>query len=96
MHTWTNVSCINIPYKNHCMETINVDRIIGKGKLSALLTLITCKNDASGAAKNKIVTQQHIIPTCLLDSSIFSSYCVYVKAHTNISFIAKNCFNIVD
>lgn len=94
--TWTNLSWMIIPYKNHCIETMNVDRIIGKGKLSALLTLITCINDANGAAKNIIVTQQHIIPICFFDCSKLTSYCEYVNAHISMKSITKNCFNIVD
>lgn len=85
-----------IPYKNHCMETKNVDRMIGKGKLSALFTLMTCIKDARGAAKNIMVTQQQIKPMCLLDCTKFSSYWEYINALIKISRITKNCFNIVD
>lgn len=66
---------------NHCNDTINVAKINWYGKLSELFTLITCINDANGAAKNKIVTLEHARPKWDFATTISSVLCIYNKTH---------------
>lgn len=72
--TWMNISPKSTPYKNHCMHTMNVVKMMGKGRLSALFTASTWYREAKGAAKNIRVTQQQMKPTYLISLAMSVSY----------------------
>lgn len=66
-----------MPYISHCKDTMKDANIRWYGRLSVLFTFITCNSDARGAAKNNMVTTEHIKPKLDLAVSKLSTWCIY-------------------